>query len=373
MQLALILRGHVAEIDRRVCARVLDHLGQQHPRRWRRQNRARRRSRAARTRGRRCGTGCGGRGCACRRCRRCRSTRSGSRRLASRTAASWTEHEPRLGRDLDAFRTAVLAHFAQRRNGPGLRLLGQRALVDHHAWAAEDDGVIDPLARHLHGPLPVGGISGGDGDRSELEIDVRHARLRSLEPCTKVLQVAPLGRREMFVLELDVVHAVLVGQHLGDVKHLERAVRVRWLVGKLQQRVEVERHDGNSIQLRRIRLTGALRARCPFAEGSRGQRNRAGREKVASIHSVSSGARASGGERVIIVEFGRAANLLPPAASYVLRSPHDHPRPALRRALAVAVEGVDGRRPPVAGAGHRRQHRALHGGERAAAAVRRRA
>ena len=52
------------------------------------------------------------------------------------------------------------------------------------------------------------------------------------------------------MLELHLVDAVGVGQHLADIEQLQRSIRAVLGVGHLQDALEVERHDGDAIQRR---------------------------------------------------------------------------------------------------------------------------
>jgi len=75
------------------------------------------------------------------------------------------------------------------------------------------------------------------------------------------------------VLELDIVDAVHVGQHLWHVENLERPGGTRRLRRELEDRVEVERHHRDARKLLGIGLPALLRPHgAADAQGAGGRR-----------------------------------------------------------------------------------------------------
>src|SRR3954447_21825053 len=100
----------------------------------------------------------------------------------------------------------------------------------------------------------------------------------------QLLQVRGLGGRNVIVLEFNLVNAVLVGNHLGNVEQLESTVRVVVDIRNLQDVLKVQRHDRNAIERRLFGILRWLRpcrtAACGCGHGGGGQ------EKFTPFHST---------------------------------------------------------------------------------------
>jgi hypothetical protein len=164
------------------------------------------------------------------------------------------------------------------------RLPLRSALIDHHALRTEHHGVIDPGFRQIDRQDPIALPRRRHVQLAELEVDLRHPGLALFNPAAQLRQVRRLGRWNVVVLELDLVDAVLVRNHLGHVEQLERAVRVVLDVGHLQDVLKIQRHDRDAIERRLLDL-GSLRS-CPGRRWSRSGGNGGAHEKFATVHRL---------------------------------------------------------------------------------------
>jgi hypothetical protein len=188
-------------------------------------------------------------------------------------------------------RLAVVDHRLERRDALSLVLVRRLALVDHHALRAEGHRVIDPHLGEIDREQPVALLRRRDVQAAEFQIDLRGAGLRLLQLGAQIPEIRRFDRREVIVLELHLVHAVGVGDHLADIEQLQRASRAVLRVGHFQDALEVERHDRDAIERRLPDLLPVDfridRLRGPSEPGGRERRDAGsggGAEEFPSIH-----------------------------------------------------------------------------------------
>src|SRR5262245_4967230 len=180
-------RSCAADVDIRIASGGFDALLEQHPRRtWRRSS----------------------------------WSTSGRATAAAATTAS-------LGRDHDPGGTSGVLELLPQRGDAGLRVLIERALIEHQALDAQDLGPVDPLlagrepcrayisAERLR-RRPLGRTHGHAGHRADLDVDLRGRHLGSIELGAHLLQerrigfTATLRAKKVIVLKLDARDAVRV-------------------------------------------------------------------------------------------------------------------------------------------------------------------
>ena len=86
--------------------------------------------------------------------------------------------------------------------------------------------------------------------RVEFEIDLMDRGLHLLDPVLQLHQVVRLGRHEVVVLEFHAMDVVMVGHRFRETEGVQGPVWTLGLRRLLHDRVEIQAHDGDTIQLR---------------------------------------------------------------------------------------------------------------------------